>query len=506
MPRPRDGVSRALEIVGVSKAFDGRPALRGASFAGSWGEVHALLGENGAGKSTLMNVACGLYAPDEGSILVDGRPVAITGPADAARLGIGMVHQHYKLVKRFTIAENVALACRTALGVQRPREAARAVAAKAAEVGFDIDPGAVVGELSIAEQQRVEILKVLLLGARILILDEPTSVLTDQESVAALTFMRRLAEDGHAVVLITHKLREVIGYSSRVTVMRGGETVLAGAETAGLDAGALARAMVGDEGEARTHAVRPRGRVRLEVERLTVRGSGRAGVDGIGFSVRGGEIYGIAGVGGNGQQELADALTGLRKPVHGRIAIDGKEVAGRDVPAFRRRGLRAVPADRFRTGLLAEMAVYENHGVTGVPAGAYGSPALVRRGAMKAASARAIAAYGIRGAAPATPARLLSGGNAQKLLLARELRGGASVLVAHSPTRGLDVSACRTVHDLLAEAADAGTACVLISEDLEEVLTLSTVIAVISRGRLAGEFAAGEVSRAEIGRLMLGHA
>ena len=217
-------------------------------------------------------------------------------------------------------------------------------------------------------------------------------------------------------------------------------------------------------------------------------------------------FYGIAGVGGNGQQELADTLTGLREPTSGRIAIDGADLAGRDVPAFRRRGLRAVPADRFRTGLLAELAVYENHGVTGVPAGEYGGPALVRRGTMKTAAAQAIDAYNIHGAAPGTAARLLSGGNAQKLLLARELRGEASVLIAHSPTRGLDVSACRTVHDLLLGAADAGTACVLISEDLEEVLALSTTIAVISRGTLVGEYAAGEVSRAEIGRLMLGHA
>ncbi|MDD9993424.1 MAG: ATP-binding cassette domain-containing protein [Rhodospirillales bacterium] len=499
-------MSLALEIVGASKAFDGRPALKQASFSCGWGEVHALLGENGAGKSTLMNVACGLYAPDEGSIAVDGQPAAITAPADAAKLGIGMVHQHYKLVKRFTIAENIVLACRDALGMRRPRDAAEAVAAKAAEVGFDIDPGAVVGNLSIAEQQRVEILKVLLLGARILILDEPTSVLTDQESVAALTFMRRLAEDGHAVVLITHKLREVIGYSSRVTVMRGGETVLAGAETAGLDAATLARTMVGEEGEEQARRDRPLGDVRLQVEDLTARRAGGIGVDGIGFAVRSGEIYGIAGVGGNGQQELADALTGLRAPTQGRIAIDGTDLAGKAVPAFRRRGMRAIPADRFRNGLLAELAVYENFGVTGVPAGDYGSPALVRRGAMKAAAARAIDAHTIHGAAPGTAARLLSGGNAQKLLLARELKGEASVLVAHSPTRGLDVSACRTVHDLLQGAADAGTACVLISEDLEEVLALSTTIAVISRGRLVGEFAAGEVSRAEIGRLMLGHA
>ena len=284
--------------------------------------------------------------------------------------------------------------------------------------------------------------------------------------------------------------------------------MLAGAETAGLDAETLARTMVGEEGEEQERRDRPLGEVRLRVEELTARRAAGIGVDGIGFTVRSGEIYGIAGVGGNGQQELADALTGLRAPSRrphcrstmpiSRARMCRPSAAG---------GCAPIPADRFRTGLLAELAVYENYGVTGVPAGDYGNPALVRRGAMKAAAASAPSiAYTIHGAAPGTAARLLSGGNAQKLLLARELRGEASVLIAHSPTRGLDVSACRTVHDLLHGAADAGTACVLISEDLEEVLALSTSVAVISRGRLVGEFAAGKVSRAEIGRLMLGHA
>ena len=336
-------MSRALEIVGASKAFDGRPALRRASFACDWGEVHALLGENGAGKSTLMNVVCGLYAADEGSIAVDGRPAAITAPADAAKLGIGMVHQHYKLVKRFTVAENIVLTCRTALGVRRPRAAAEAVAAKAAEVGFEIDPDAVVGDLSIAEQQRVEILKVLLLGARILILDEPTSVLTDQESVAALTFMHRLAEDGHAVVLITHKLREVIGYSSRVTVMRGGETVLAGAETAGLDAETLARTMVGEEGEEQERRDRPLGEVRLRVEELDrAQQPSGIGVDGIGFT-----LCAAARSMGSPVSAATDSRSWptrslvCARPPSGRIAIDGADLAGKDVPAFRRRGMRA---------------------------------------------------------------------------------------------------------------------------------------------------------------------
>ncbi len=500
-------MSKAFEITDASKEFDGRPALHRASFECEWGEVHALLGENGAGKSTLMNIVCGLYAPDQGTIAVDGEVVTIAEPVDASRLGVGMVHQHYKLVRRFTVAENVVLACGPVLGIKRTDEAAKAIEAKAAEVGFDINPHAMIGDLSIAEQQRIEILKVLLLGAKILILDEPTAVLTDQESAAALSFLQRMAEEGHAVVLITHKLREVIGFASRVTIMRRGETVLAGAQTKGLDVGTLARTMVGDETVKGAPRERSLGDVRLHVENLSVpRLGGGGGVDGIGFSVRGGEIYGVAGIGGNGQQELADALMGMRAPLSGQIKIDGGNVAGKGVPAFRRRGMRAIPADRFRTGLLADLNVSENHGVTGVPAGQYGGWAWLNRSAMRAAAAQAIDDYGIQGASPGTPARLLSGGNAQKLLLSRELGHDASVMIAHSPTRGLDVNAYQTVHNLLQNAADQNTACLVISEDLEEVLAISTTIAVISRGKIVGEFAADKVSREEIGRLMLGHA
>ena len=366
-------MSKALQITDASKEFDGRPALRRASFESEWGEVHALLGENGAGKSTLMNIVCGLYAPDEGTVAIDGEIVTVAEPVDASRLGIGMVHQHYKLVQRFSVAENVVLACGPVLGIKRKDAAAEAIAAKAQEVGFDINPHALIEDLSIAEQQRIEILKVLLLGAKILILDEPTAVLTDQESEAVLSFLQRMAEAGHAVILITHKLREVIGYSSRVTIMRRGETVLAGAETKGLDVGTLARTMVGDETVKETPRQRTLGEARLRVENLSVpRFGGGGGVDGIGFSVRGGEIYGIAGIGGNGQQELADALMGMRAPQRGEIKIDGTNVAGKGVPAFRRQGMRAIPADRFRTGLLADLTVSENHAVTGVPAGHYG--------------------------------------------------------------------------------------------------------------------------------------
>jgi simple sugar transport system ATP-binding protein len=500
-------MSTALKIVDASKSFDGRPALHLASFECKWGEVHALLGENGAGKSTLMNVVCGLYAPDEGSIAVNGKTVAISEPADSSKLGIGMVHQHYKLVHRFTVAENVLLACGSVLGIRGTSEAAAAISAKATEVGFEIEPGSVVGELSIAEQQRVEILKVLLLGAKILILDEPTAVLTDQESEMALSFLQQLAGEGHAIVLITHKLREVMGYSDRVTVMRHGRTVLAGADTAGLTQGELARTMVGEETMQTTRPARSLGKVRLQAENLAAEriGGGR-GINELSLSVSGGEVFGVAGVGGNGQQELADVLMGVRVPEQGSIKIDGQNVAGKGVSDFRERGMRAVPADRFGSGLLADLCVYENYGLTGVPAGRYGGWGLVNRSQMRSDAATAIEKFQIHGAEPGTPARLLSGGNAQKLLLSRELGDEASLLVVHSPTRGLDVAAYQFVHRTILDAADEGAACVLISEDLEEVLAVSTTIAVMSRGRIVGQFSAETVSREEIGKLMLGHA
>lgn len=505
--RPTAAVSLALDLVGVGKSFDGRPALTDASLQVTWGEVHALLGENGAGKTTLMNVACGLYAADAGSIAVDGRPAGIAGPADAARLGLAMVHQNFKLVRRFTVAENVRLACGRKAGLRSDEAAARAIHAQCDELGFRVDPAARVSSLSLAEQQRVEIVKMLLLGARILVLDEPTAVLTDGEAEAILSLLRRLAAQGRAVVLITHKLREVSAYADCVTVMRRGRTVLAGVAAHNLDRPAMIRAMVGEEVSAIAPSCRNPGAVRLEIRDLHAADddSGRR-IGGICLAVHAGEILGIAGVGGNGQSELADLLMGLRQPRQGAILIDGVDVAGRGVREFRARGLRAVPADRYRSGLFADLLAYENTGVTGVVEGRYGGWPRVVRSRMRADAEQAIARYQIHGCNPTTPARLLSGGNAQKLLLARELDAGLSVLVAHSPTRGLDVQATAAVHAALQRVAADGAACVVISEDLEEVFSIATRIAVISRGRLVGEMSSADADRDRVGALMLDHA
>jgi len=500
-------MAKALELLGLSKAFDGNRVLHLASLEIEWGEVHALLGENGAGKSTIMNIANGVYAADAGEIRVDGRKVDISGPSDATSLGLGMVHQHFKLVKRFSVAENILLSCRRQLSITSVGEAALAVAAKGAEVGFPVKPDAVVGELSIAEQQRVEILKVLLLGAKIVILDEPTAVLTEEESGSVLSFVRNLALHGHAVVLITHKLREVIGYSDRVTVMRYGKTVLKGATANEQTAESLAMHMVGEHMPEIKPLKRQPGEERLVVERLSVSClNGGVGVNQVNLSVRSGEILGIAGVGGNGQQELMDCLTGLRACSEGIIRLNGRNVTFASVAIRRNGGLRAIPSDRFGSGLVGNMPVFENLGMTRTTSGHYGRGIFFSRARMRQEAEKALAEYGILGATPITPTRLLSGGNAQKLLLARELEEGASILVAHSPTRGLDVRACNAVHTTIRDAVERGAACLLISEDLEEILGLSTRVAVMSHGRIVGEFSVGEATREVIGKLMLGHA
>jgi simple sugar transport system ATP-binding protein len=505
-PGRPDAAPALLSLAGISKSFDGRLVLDDACLDIAAGEVHALLGENGAGKSTLMNVLTGVYAPDRGEIRLKGRLLPIRGPRDAIAAGIGMVHQHFRLVDRFSAAENLWLTAGSNGALATPKAAAAALDSTARELGLKVDPEGVVGQLSIAERQRVEICKVLALGARIVVLDEPTAVLTDQEAESLLAAVRNIAAAGRSVVLITHKLREVVGHSDRVTVMRQGRTVAANRPTAALDAGGLARIMVGQDIETtRPLAAAATGAARLVVAGLSVRrGDGAAGIEKVSLSVRGGEVLGIAGVGGNGQQQLADALAGIAPVQSGTIAIDGEDVTAAIVARRRDLGLRIIPADRSASGVVGDLSVAENLALTRVRTGRYGRLWL-RRGRMRDDAGHAIEEYAIAGAAPGRPMRLLSGGNAQKLLLARELDAGISILLAHSPARGLDVKATAFVQAAIRRAVAAGAACLLISEDLEEILALSDRIAVMSRGRIVGECPAG-VSSGEIGALMLGHA
>ncbi|HVR66731.1 MAG TPA: ABC transporter ATP-binding protein [Verrucomicrobiae bacterium] len=501
-----DAAPALLSLAGIGKSFDGRQVLDDACLDIAAGEVHALLGENGAGKSTLMNVLTGVYAPDRGEIRLDGRLLPIRGPRDAIAAGIGMVHQHFRLVDRFSAAENLWLSAGSNGALATPKAAAAALESTARELGLGVDPDAIVGQLSIAERQRVEICKVLALGARIVVLDEPTAVLTDQEAESLLAAVRSIAAAGRSVVLITHKLREVVGHSDRVTVMRQGRTVAANRPTAALDAAGLARLMVGEEIETgRPMAAAAVGRARLAITGLSVRrGDGAVGIEDVSLSVRGGEILGIAGVGGNGQQQLADALAGIAQVQSGTLAIDDEDVTTAIVARRRDLGLRIIPADRSASGVVGDLSVAENLALTRVRIGRYGRVWL-QRGRMRDDAARTIKEYDVAGAAPGRPMRLLSGGNAQKLLLARELDAGVSILLAHSPARGLDVKATAFVQVAIRRAVAAGAACLLISEDLEEILALSDRIAVMSRGRIVAECPAG-VSSGEIGALMLGHA
>ena len=494
----------ALQMTDIVKSFDGRVALDNAHFTAEWGEVHGLLGENGAGKTSLMNVLCGLYRPDAGRMAIDGAEHRIEGPGHARALGIGMVHQHFKLVRPFSVAENVMLANPQASWRKGIAAVSEGIARLSGELGFEIDPAARIDRISVAEQQRVEIVKVLLGGARLLILDEPTSVLTDDEAERLLRTIRALARRGTCVILITHKLREVLAHADRVTVMRGGSTV-ATVAAAGTSAADLARMMVGDAPVDDTEPGRS-GPVRLEIAGLGAsRDDGAGTLRDLTLAVRSGQIYGLAGVGGNGQTELAEVLMGVRAPQQGRIALDGTDITALHPKRRRALGVRNVPADRATFGLAQELSVGDNYAATGLGSGAFGTAAWVSRRAVGERTAAALETFDILGARVDTSVRLLSGGNAQKLVLARELDGRPAAIVAHSPTHGLDVRACAAVHDHLRAAREAGAAVLLISEDLDEILNLSDVVGVINRGAIVGELAR-PVNRQRVGELMLGHA
>ncbi|KQU82327.1 ABC transporter ATP-binding protein [Variovorax sp. Root318D1] len=506
----------ALELTGIRKSFDGFAALTDAHFEARWGEVHALLGENGAGKSSLMNIAAGLYAPEAGQMLVDDNVVRFAGPADAARHRIGMVHQHFKLVRPFTVAENILLTAPAPAEFQshgeRLREISRDIRNKASELGFEIDPARRIDALSIAEQQRVEILKVLLAGARILILDEPTAVLTDQEAARLLQTVRSLARGGSAVVLVTHKMADVKTYAERVTVMRGGRTV-ATLEPGATPVAELVKLTVGESiaTQGFQAAKSPRGPVRLTVRGLRSAASaqGRRVLDGVDLQLHAGEIYGLAGVGGNGQGELAGAIMGLPdagSALEGEIHLEGHgDLKAMDAPERRNVGIAAIPADRYGLALAGSLSVAENYAIGRVHTGRYGPAWHLRRGRIQEDTQEAVRAFDVLGVrSVAQKAALLSGGNAQKLVLAREFGKSPSLVLAHSPSRGLDVRASAEVHARLRAARDGGAAVLLISEDLDEVLQLADRVGVMARGRIAGEFAQ-PADRQAIGQAMVDH-
>jgi ABC-type uncharacterized transport system ATPase subunit len=499
-------MSVALELEGIRKSFDGVAALNDAVFRARPGEVHALLGENGAGKSSLMNVAAGLYAPDAGRIIIGGEAVALSGPADARGRGIGMVHQHFKLVKPFTIAENILLANKRPTFRGGIADIRAAVKKQAAELGFDLDPDRRVEGLTVAEQQQVEIVKVLVGGVRILILDEPTAVLTDAESERLLETISGLAASGTAIVLVTHKLHEVKKYADAVTIMRGGRTV-ATLDPKQATAAELTELTVGQTAPLPSRTQRGNTNTMLNVGKLTyVRPDGRTMLNEATFFVRAGEIYGIAGVSGNGQAELAETLIGAREPTSGEIHLDGVGNVG-NAPATRRASaLAAIPADRYAYALAGGLSIADNFSVASIRSGRYGSVAMVDRAAMRRDAAAAVKEYDVQGVrGVGQKAALLSGGNAQKLVIAREFSRAPAVIVAHSPSRGLDARASAAVHESLLAARERGAGVVLISEDLDEVLSLSDRIGVMNKGRIVAEFDR-PADRQAIGRAMVDHA
>ncbi len=480
-----------LALEGITKRFPGVLANDHIDFDLLPGEVHALLGENGAGKSTLMNILYGLYTPDEGRILLRGEPIDLGSTKAAIEHGIGMVHQHFMLIPVMTVAENIVLASEPRhAGVLLDYAAAdRRVNELSERYGLAVDPDARIDRISVGQQQRVEILKALYRGAEILVLDEPTAVLTPQEAQELFEIIRSLREQGKSIIFISHKLNEVLEIADRITTLRRGKLVDTVSAEGATEEG-LAKMMVGREVLLRVDkkAAQP-GKALLEVENLSVFDDrGLESVKDVSFTVRGGEILGLAGVDANGQSELIDAIAGLRHAASGRIVLDGEEITHASARTVLDAGVGHIPEDRHRRGLVLPFSLTENLGLHSYrqrPNSRYG---FLNLGAMLERAKRLLVEFDVRGGTPTTPAFGLSGGNQQKVVLAREIDANPKVLIAAQPTRGLDVGAIEFVHRRLVEQRDAGRAVFLVSLELEEILSLSDRILVIYEGRIAGEF------------------
>jgi general nucleoside transport system ATP-binding protein len=496
-----------LELRGITKRFGGVLANDHINITVEPGTIHAIVGENGAGKSTAMRVAYGFYTADSGEILINGQRQRIQRPLDAIALGIGMVHQHFMLVDTMTVAENIVLGAESgtplALDVE---DAAARIRALSQKFKISVDPHAIIETLSVGQQQRVELLKALYRDAQLLILDEPTAVLTPQEVDEFFVILRGMREQGKTIVIITHKLGEVLAISDAVTVMRDGK-VVGRVETTNTSAAELARLMVGRDVLLRVDKppASP-GPVVLSVRNLSVRSGTSAVLSGVTFDVRAGEIVGVAGVEGNGQRELIEAIAGLVAParVSGEIELEGRSLAGLDVRTRRERGIAHIPEDRHRRGLLLEFALDENAilGVHYRPPVASG--AMVNDREVRRRTADIIQRFDVRPPNPALPARALSGGNQQKLIIGRELELNPRLLLVAQPTRGVDIGAIEFIHRKLVALRDAGCAVLLVSAELEEVMSLSDRLLVIHNGRIAGEVDPALASPADVGLLMTG--
>ncbi len=495
----------ALELRGITKRFGPVVANDGIDFDLHRGEVHALLGENGAGKSTLMSILYGLYSPTEGEICVNGEEVQVDSPSRAIELGIGMVHQHFMLVPVMTVTENIVLGAEPSRGpLLDTAEGARRVRELSERYGLAVDPDARVEEITVGAQQRVEILKALYRDARILILDEPTAVLTAREAHELFDVLRTLKEDGVAIVFISHKLNEVLEIADRVTVLRRGKRIDT-VPTEGATEQSLARLMVGRDVLLEVEkADQETSEPVLEVEDLHVRDDrDLEAVRGVSMAVQGGEIVAIAGVDGNGQHELVEAIAGLRRPTAGRILVHGEDVTGRGVRETCEAGLAHIAEDRHRRGLVLGFTLAENLALREYRSPRFSHLGLLRRGAIRSRAAALLKEFDVRGGGCDTQASSLSGGNQQKVCIAREVSADPQLLIAHQPTRGLDVGAIEFVHKRLVAERDRGRGILLVSLESEEVRSLADRILVIYEGRIVGEFPP-DASEEELGVAMTG--
>jgi len=494
-----------LEMRGITKRYPGVLANDNIDLQIRPGEIHALLGENGAGKSTLMNILYGLAKPDEGEILLDGEPVHIAGPSDAIRRGISMVHQHFMLVPVLTVAENILLGDETMAGpifIDRA-EAHRQIEALGKRFGFEIDPDEKVGRLSVGWQQRVEILKALYREAKILVLDEPTAVLTPQETKEIFEVLRRLRDEGHSIVFISHKLYEVLEIADRITVIRRGRVVgeRLPNETNEDD---LAELMVGREVQLVVdRGISHPGETLLTVKGLTVKNDrGREVVHGVDFEIRAGEIFGIAGVAGNGQDELVDAITGLRRPTGGTITLGERDITNAEPRTLHHLDVGFVPADRHRYGLVLSFPLTDNLVLNEYHLPPFSHGTVRDDKAVLDHAKILIDRYDVRTPSPKVAAGTLSGGNQQKVVVAREFDGEIQLLVLDQPTRGLDVGSVEFIHKQTIARRNAGAAVLLVSAELDEVLEMADRIGVMYRGQLVAIVDGRTAQREEIGLLM----
>ena len=494
-----------LKMTGITKRFPGVIANDGIDLTVFPGQVHTLLGENGAGKSTLMKILYGLYTPDEGTIELNGQRVSITSPADAIRQGIGMIHQHFMLVPTLTVAENVALGLGGKRGMADMKPVKRRLEEVSEHYGLHVDPDAYIWQLAVGERQRAEILKALYRDAELLVLDEPTAVLTPPEVDDLFVTLRQMQQDGKGLIFISHKLHEVMDLSDEITVLRSGK-VSGRTRPSESSREQLAELMVGRPVEL-TRTVPPQavGDTQLVLDGLSVRGDrGILAVTGLSMEVHAGEIVGIAGVSGNGQRELAEAIFGLRPIEGGGISVAGKAVSRPTPASIRSMGISYVPEERMRDGAIGEFSVAENLMLVDYKTDPYTRHGLLNRSAIDERCEALTAEYRVKTPDIETPTKNLSGGNIQKVVIAREFSCGAEVLVVAQPTRGVDIGAAEYIHERLLEQRAEGAAILLISEDLDEVMELSDRIIVLLEGEIMGEVTRADFNVSDIGLLMSG--